>query len=548
MAPTNVSRPTLDDLRALVRSKPMAAHRRRDMLSAINTVARTVDRRPAEILVDVRLLNARLRQVAPVALGIAPARWRNVLSLFRSSLALMGPVMKGRNEFPMSEAWARLHSKIPVRGDRIKLSRLLRWLSERAIAPEAVTAEELERFRLSLCQEALLKNAEATWANVTLAWNRAVERVPGWPQILVIREIRRKTYTRPWSAFPSSLKEDVDNWLARCSGTDLAEDGPPKPLSDGTVEARDYHLRAFASALVHKGCDPQSLTSLAACLTPDRYVLGLLYFRERFGGKSSATAGNMATMLKGVARHWLKADEATLVKMRKIGKKVSIAYHGLTPKNRERLRPFNDLTNCKKLLSLPFELRKEIERGKLPAHRRKTLGQVAVAIELLLMAPIRSKNLVSLDLERHLRLAGRKLMLTIPAQEVKNGVDLDFELPDQSANLIRWYIKSVRETAPGNSALFPSPNGGCKDKDTLAIQVMETVQRYAGFTINLHLFRHIAALIYLRLHPGGYEVVRRVLGHKSMDTTSNFYAGLEATAAARHFDAEILKLRNGSQS
>ncbi|HJU06232.1 MAG TPA: site-specific integrase [Nitrospiraceae bacterium] len=518
------------------------------MLSAINTVARTVDRRPAEILVDVRLLNARLRQVAPVALGIAPARWRNVLSLFRSSLALMGPVMKGRNEFPMSEAWARLHSKIPVRGDRIKLSRLLRWLSERAIAPEAVTAEELERFRLSLCQEALLKNAEATWANVTLAWNRAVERVPGWPQILVIREIRRKTYTRPWSAFPSSLKEDVDNWLARCSGTDLAEDGPPKPLSDGTVEARDYHLRAFASALVHKGCDPQSLTSLAACLTPDRYVLGLLYFRERFGGKSSATAGNMATMLKGVARHWLKADEATLVKMRKIGKKVSIAYHGLTPKNRERLRPFNDLTNCKKLLSLPFELRKEIERGKLPAHRRKTLGQVAVAIELLLMAPIRSKNLVSLDLERHLRLAGRKLMLTIPAQEVKNGVDLDFELPDQSANLIRWYIKSVRETAPGNSALFPSPNGGCKDKDTLAIQVMETVQRYAGFTINLHLFRHIAALIYLRLHPGGYEVVRRVLGHKSMDTTSNFYAGLEATAAARHFDAEILKLRNGSQS
>ena len=61
-------------------------------------------------------------------------------------------------------------------------------------------------------------------------------------------------------------------------------------------------------------------------------------------------------------------------------------------------------------------------------------------------------------------------------------------------------------------------------------------------------YRHIAALIYLRLNPGGYEVMRRVLGHKKMDTTSNFYAGLEATAAARHFDAEILKLRNGSQS
>jgi len=139
-------------------------------------------------------------------------------------------------------------------------------------------------------------------------------------------------------------------------------------------------------------------------------------------------------------------------------------------------------------------------------------------------------------------------MLTIPAHEVKNGVDLDFELPDQSANLISWYIKQVREAEPGNSALFPSPDGGHKDKDTLAIQLMDTVKCHTGFTVNLHLFRHIAALIYLRLNPGGYEVMRRVLGHKKMDTTSNFYAGLEATAAARHFDAEILKLRNGSQS
>jgi integrase len=548
MAIAKVSRPTLEDLLVLVRSAPMAERRRRDMLSAINTVARALDRPPAEILVDVRLLNTRLKQVAPAALGITPARWRNVLSLFRSGLALIGPMMKGRSEAPMTKAWAALHQKIAVRGDRIKLSRLPRWLSENSIAPESVTAEDLERFRVNLCGQALLKNAENTWVDATLAWNRAVQRVAGWPAITIPRQRRRETYTLPWSAFPPSLKQDVDSWLARCSGKDFAEDGPAHPLSEGTVHARDYHLRAFASALVLKGCESQSLTSLAACLTVENYVLGLHYFHERFGSKASATTGNMATMLKSVARHWLKADDETLMKMRKIGKKVSVVYHGLTPKNRERLRPFNDLSNCKKLVCLPLELRKEIERGKLPAHRRRTLGQVAVALELLIMAPIRSKNLASLDLDRHLRPAGRKLMLTIPAHEVKNGVDLDFELPDQSANLISWYIKHVRAAEPRNSALFPSPEGGYKDKDTLAIQLAETVKRYIGFTVNLHLFRHIAALIYLRLNPGGYEVMRRVLGHKKMDTTSNFYAGLEATAAARHFDAEILKLRNGSQS
>jgi hypothetical protein len=68
-----------------------------------------------------------------------------------------------------------------------------------------------------------------------------------------------------------------------------------------------------------------------------------------------------------------------------------------------------------------------------------------------------------------------------------------------------------------------------------------------GFTVNPHLFRHIGALIYLNLNPGGYEVVRRVLGQKRMETTSKFYAGLETLAAARHFDQEILKLRTADK-
>jgi integrase len=138
-------------------------------------------------------------------------------------------------------------------------------------------------------------------------------------------------------------------------------------------------------------------------------------------------------------------------------------------------------------------------------------------------------------------------MVTIPAPEVKNGVDLDFELPDQSAELLRWYLTKERNAAAGDNFLFPGASGSHKDKDTLAIQINETVRNYTGFTVNPHLFRHIAAHTYLELHPGGYEVMRRVLGHKKMDTTSNFYAGLETRSAARHFGHEILKLRGAGQ-
>ena len=43
--------------------------------------------------------------------------------------------------------------------------------------------------------------------------------------------------------------------------------------------------------------------------------------------------------------------------------------------------------------------------------------------------------------------------------------------------------------------------------------------------------------------PGAYESVRRLLGHSSIATTTNFYAGSETAAAVRHYDEVVLRLR-----
>jgi integrase len=58
--------------------------------------------------------------------------------------------------------------------------------------------------------------------------------------------------------------------------------------------------------------------------------------------------------------------------------------------------------------------------------------------------------------------------------------------------------------------------------------------------VNAHLFRHIGSKLFLDANPGGYEVIRRVLGHKKISTTMRFYTGFEGKAAARHFDQVIL--------
>ena len=44
-------------------------------------------------------------------------------------------------------------------------------------------------------------------------------------------------------------------------------------------------------------------------------------------------------------------------------------------------------------------------------------------------------------------------------------------------------------------------------------------------------------------NPGGHEVVRRFLGHKRIETTLTFYAGMEQAAAIALYDRHIEELR-----
>jgi hypothetical protein len=54
---------------------------------------------------------------------------------------------------------------------------------------------------------------------VARCWGRARESVPEWPQIpLTLPDFRPKAISMPWDAFPRSLVEDVERYLALLSG------------------------------------------------------------------------------------------------------------------------------------------------------------------------------------------------------------------------------------------------------------------------------------------------------------------------------------------
>lgn len=545
MATTHLSRGSLTDVLNAVKSAPLPDRRRQDLASAVRTVGRLLGRSLDEVAADPRALAIKLKDIPFAAHRLSRGRWNNIRSLFRAALTLVRPMMPGRSLAPMSPTWAKLFALLLTRSDRARLSRLLRWLSAEGIEPEALTIAHLERFRVELTTNCLLRNPDGTWADLVWGWNRSAARIAEWPKVTIVRVSRRQTYTRPWSAFPASLKADVDGWLGRLAGRDLSDDGPLRPARPSTLATREYQLRAFASVLVLRGHPPDSVKTLADLVAYDALCDGLKFFYERNGRKSSSGLHGMATMLTSVARHWVGCDEGTIKKIRDLAKRLAVPTTGLTQKNRERLRQFDDDNAARHLVDLPFRIRAEITRHHHTGLRPAVRAQAAVAIAILLAAPIRRRNLASIEIGTHLLTVGRKRHLVFPDDEVKNRIDIEFELPDAVAELIDWYVAEHRPTLMRvpSDFLFPGAAGGQKSSHTLGLQIIGTVFQATGLKVNAHLFRHIGAKLFLDQVPGAYEVVRRVLGHKKMDTTTNHYAGAETKAATRHFDDVVFGLR-----
>jgi integrase len=59
--------------------------------------------------------------------------------------------------------------------------------------------------------------------------------------------------------------------------------------------------------------------------------------------------------------------------------------------------------------------------------------------------------------------------------------------------------------------------------------------------MTVHQFRHAGGAIILKRRPGEYELVRRLLGHRNIQTTINAYVGLENIQAAEIFGEMVME-------
>lgn len=523
---------------------------RQETCSALRAVGRAIGRRLEEIPAHPRLLRERLAALTPAMAGVSRGRWNNVLSLTRGALKRVGlATIAGRSTEPMTAEWRDLFGHLNHRRMREGLSRFARYCGGLGITPSDVDDSTALSFLSGLENDGLIRKPRQVHRTMCVMWNRAAQTLSTLPLSPLKVPQYKEIYSLPWDTFLPSLRHEFTAYLARLSGEDLLADVDFRPLRAASIQSYDRLFRAFLSALVHRGRDPQSLQSLSTVVAVETVKDGLHFFLDRAGGEKTKQAYNIARMLTALARHWVKVDKDHLEKLRAICRRLDMGQKGLTPKNRDRLRQFNDLANVAALVGLPQRVAMRLSRRTNPSRADALAMQNALMVELLLLVAMQIGNLASLDLERNIlrtRPRGQGVVhLVISAEKVKNGVAIEAELPPETVRLLDVYLERYRPLllAHPSSWLFPNGSGGPRSPIALGTQISKFLRRECGLQVNPHLFRHFGAKSYLEAHPGAYGVIRLVLGHLSVDTTTRAYCGTETAAAMRHFDEHVLRLR-----
>ena len=550
-----------DVLAALPNVSSITPAQQQEMASAVRTIARLLGEDPTRIPANRRALTRRMASVAPVIHGITKPSWSNIRSRLNAALDLvLPPHLRRRRNLVLAPEWQELQERLADQWTRKTLSRFFHFCSETAIGPEQVEEKTLEGFSHYL-DDVRLKDNAMLLRETRRAWTKACQEVPGWPGAPFPPKPRKDFYSLPWSAFPASLYDDTQAWLERCAMPSpsswlsalVATERPGRPRRRSrpiTLKNREYQIRQFASALVDRGVDPASLKRLADLVRLETMQRGLEFYSKRHNGKVNAGLPGLITGLQAIAREWVKVGPKDLERISDCLRdmRAELPRPGMTSKNNDRLRPFEDRENAVALLRLPGRLF-DVAGETLHPHRAALLVQTAVAIEILLMAYLRISNLAALDTERHLKPVSRNrgtVHLVIPGNEVKNGQDLEYPLPVPCVTLLRRYQQDYRPILAGKgcTALFPGQFGAPKSAQTLGQQISKAVFEHTGLTMNPHLFRHAMAKLFLKVHPRDRETVRIALGHQSLATTNRYYIEYSNAAALRHFNESILNLRS----
>lgn len=518
--------------------------RNRDMRSALNGVSKVLNLPLDQIATEPRTLAKLFANALPALQRMTPKRWSRVRGLVRIALQEAGvKVTMGRATQPLTANWKALEADLGSQRQRVGLSRLMHFFSARGAEPADVTELDFELYREAL-NGAILTNPTASFDQAVRLWNEVASTHDNLRAVVFERSPDPRRYSLPWSEFPQTFPADVEAFLHRSGTTDVLADEYIKRVKPSTIEVRRRSLRQAASALVASGFPIEQLTDLRVLVSPTNAKAALHHLLDRRDGEIGVYIAAQAQLLCTIARYWVKAPVDADV-LQGYASSLQPERAGMTPKNRQRLRQFDLEENLKVLLTLPAQLRDEIVRSDDGGREAAQRMMMAVLLEMLLMVPLRLGNYAAMQADRHLpeTLRGRRRMrhLVLTAKETKTSRAFQAPIHADTNDLLELYLTTYRPrlTQGESPYLFPGRHGGKRSVESMSRSVSSFLLRETGLVMNAHLFRHLAALIYLRKYPDRLEDVRQLLGHTTTRTAARSYVEIEAEFAVRAYEAVV---------
>lgn len=521
--------------------------RRRHLASSVRRFCKALGFEPAHVPANHSYFRQRLKGFHPLEAGVKKKRWQTIKSDVNAALALKG-ISKGqtRGLAPISPEWLDLKRFMVNQRYDWGFSRLARFCSNKGLGPVAVNDEVMAAFDTAMREETFKTKIDTLMQELRRHWNSLAERAPEAGLTMVTLVSKRKCLTAPWESLLAAFRADTEAFLSEMSAEadPFSDTGLAKPLRPASIATYHYLIRRCHAELITLGHSPDDIVNLKVLAENAKPILQHLYNLN--GKKTNSTIHGMAHVLYLIAGPGARAPHlaAQLIKTRAA---LAPRRDGMRNKPRTGLRPFADKRNIDKILGLPAKIYARIVRKSAFTKKDARLMQVAVALELLLMRPIRRKNLVELRLGENVIRSGRDTFIRLPADTVKNAMELDYKIPAESGELVDFYVKKLLPLFGDNPErwLFPGEKRG---KPKCGAQFgrgfTKTIQDQTGIYLYPHLTRHFAALIYLQENPGAFEIVRRLLAHKSLTTTTRSYASFDDDAAVKLYDQLIVRIRD----
>lgn len=524
----------------------------RTILKVTHKVTQIVDHdlpaRPTE-------LRPHLRDALPAAIKLSRSRFDNAKSLIKTLLIAVGWVSPhARNLEPLPPYWAERLAGTSRMQSAGALPPFFRFCARCDIAPEQITGKTLDLYEIWLSEETLDLRPRHTVNAVATSWRRMQRVRDDWPG-QDLRVISRKIQKfSPVTELPASFGAELQAYLAALRAPDPLDPVQGRPLSEISVNhARRALLRA-ATYLARSGRPVEQITSLAVLVEPaafraiaqEMHADGLpLLKARRETAQWARFAYDIAASLVQVARRWVRLPAEAMGEIVAIHRRIKPRQGGLSERVQSSLAELLTDEERTELYGLPwraFEVADAMLRDG-DVGRAAKLHETALALAIVLVHPLRLRDLARLDLTQHMLRDRRGSVIQIAIRTHKTAASARSEVdPDLSARIGR-HIGVFRKHIPGHdttSALFPSEGGKSRWPGTLGRLLHRLVAQQLGKRFTAQLARHLAVDICLDDDPRNMAIAQRLLSHRTARTTESIYGARATLAASRRFN-EVLR-------